>query len=51
LYIIQAPLIELKSKIPPTQQMINVYKDESRNIGAGIKNNETISRKILSALF
>ena len=47
----QAPLIALNNKIAPTQQIINEYVEEPRIIGAGIKNNETISLKILSALF
>tara|TARA_B100000003_G_C10592252_1_gene235592 strand:- start:113 stop:259 length:147 start_codon:yes stop_codon:yes gene_type:complete len=47
----QAPLIALNNKIPPKPQIKNVYVERPRIIGAGIKNNEIMNLKILSALF
>ena len=47
----QAPLIALNNKMAPTPHIINVYVEKPRISGAGIKNNDTINLKILSALF
>ena len=44
-------LIALNNKIAPTPQIINVYVEEPKIIGVGIKNNDIINLKILSALF